>query len=412
MHNGAPVPDGSSQISPPRSRCPAILASSLAAFALLLGGCHKAPNSTPQAKPAPAAVSVTVAHPVVRQVEDWNEFIGRLAAPETVEIRSRVSGYLSKVHFQEGSLVQPSNLLVTIDPRPYQAVVDRLAADLSRARHRADLAAAEASRADSLFRTRAISADDHDQRIKASAEAVDSVRGAEAALQAAKLDLEFTEIRSPIAGRISNARVTAGNLVSGGDSGGTLLTTVVSIDPIHCYVDLDERSALRYRTLDLARTNGTTGNVAAWMALTDESGYPREGRVDFVDNQLNATTGTLRLRAVFPNPDGRAVPGYFARVRLPGSGEYEGLLIRDSAVGSDQGRPFVLVAQPDETAGFRPVVLGPLVDGLRVVRSGLAPSDQVVLTGLMTARPGSLLRTQLVPMMPAMTNSTATAARP
>jgi RND family efflux transporter MFP subunit len=241
---------------------------------------------------------------------------------------------------------------------------------------------------------------------------VDSVRGAEAALQAAKLDLEFTEIRSPIAGRISNARVTAGNLVSGGDSGGTLLTTVVSIDPIHCYVDLDERSALRYRTLDPARTNGTTGNVAAWMALTDESGFPRQGRVDFVDNQLNATTGTLRLRAIFSNSDGRAAPGYFARVRLPGSGVYEGLMIRDSAVGSDQGRPFVLVAQPDNTAGFRPVVLGPLLEGLRVVRSGLAPTDQVVLTGLMNARPGSLLRTQLVPMIPVTTNSAPTAARP
>jgi RND family efflux transporter MFP subunit len=412
MHSGALVPDFSNRLSPTRRRSPDILASGLAAVALLLGGCRQSPDGNAPTKPAAAAVSVTVAHPVARQVEDWNEFIGRLAAPETVEIRSRVSGYLAKVHFQEGSLVQPSDLLVTIDPRPYQAVVDRLAADLSRAKHRADLAAAEASRADSLFRTRAISADDHDQRIKASAEAVDSVRGAEAALQAAKLDLEFTEIRSPIAGRISNARVTAGNLVSGGDSGGTLLTTVVSIDPIHCYVDLDERSALRYRTLDPARTNGTTGNVAAWMALTDESGFPREGRVDFVDNQLNATTGTLRLRAVFPNPDGRAAPGYFARVRLPGSGVYEGLLIRDSAVGSDQGRPFVLVAQPDDTAGFRPVVLGPLLEGLRVVRSGLAPTDQVVLTGLMTARPGSPLRTQLVPMMPVTTNSVGTAARP
>lgn len=234
-----------------RSRAPAVVAR-VGWFALItlgLTACHKpAPESTGPKPGAP--IAVTVATPVSKSVEDTDEFVGRLAAPETVEIRSRVSGYLAKVHFLEGSLVQPSDLLVTIDPRPYQAVVDRLAADLSRARHRADLAASEASRADSLFRTRAISADDHDERIKTSAEAIESVRAAEAALQAAKLDLEFTEIRSPIAGRISNARVTAGNLISGGDSGGTLLTTVVSVDPIWCYVELDERSALRYRTLN------------------------------------------------------------------------------------------------------------------------------------------------------------------
>ncbi|MBL8656709.1 MAG: efflux RND transporter periplasmic adaptor subunit, partial [Altererythrobacter sp.] len=200
----------------------------------------------------------------------------------------------------------------------------------------------------------------------------------------------------------------------GGDSGGTLLTTVVSVDPIYCYVEIDERSALRYRGLDpaFATESPSTGEAGfrAFMALTDEEGFPRRGRVDFVDNQLNPTTGTLRLRAVFPNPDGRAAPGFFARVRLPGGEPYDALLLRDVAVGSDQGRPYVLVAQPDDTAAFRPVVLGPLVDGLRVVRSGLQATDRVVLSGLMNLRPGSKLRAENVPM--AVEPASNAAARP
>lgn len=399
---------------PPRHRLHPIAARTalLASLLVLPNACQRDPATQPTSQTQ--GVQVSVASPLPRTVEDWNDFIGRLAAPETVEIRSRVSGYLAKVHFQEGGLVQPGDLLVTIDPRPYQAVVDRLTADLARAKHRADLAAAEAARADSLFRTRAISEDDHDQRIKASAEAIETIRAAEAALQAARLDLEFTEVRSPIAGRISNARVTAGNLVSGGDSGATLLTTVVSVDPIHCYIEVDERSALRYRGLDPAGGNaGASENrMPAFMALTDEAAFPRRGHVDFVDNQLNPTTGTLRLRAVFPNPDGRAAPGFFARVRLPGGPPYPALLVRDTAVGSDQGRPFLLVAQPDNTAAFRPVTLGPIVEGLRVVRSGIADSDRVLLTGLMNARPGSRLRIETVPMQPPGTTHNGGPANP
>lgn len=380
---------------------------------MLTAGCHN-DSASPTTPKVPPAAQVSVSNPIQRRLEDWDEFTGRLAAPQTVEIRSRVSGYLDKVHFQEGSLVRPGDLLVTIDPRPYRAVADRLAADLSRARHRADLAAAEAQRADSLFKTRAISADDHDQRIKASAEAIESVRAAEAGLQTAQLDLEFTEIRAPIAGRISNARVTSGNLVSGGDSGATLLTTIVSIDPIYCYVDVDERSALRYRGIekDPSRTRLPDGRIPAFMALTDESGFPRPGHIDFIDNQLNPTTGTLRIRAVFPNPDGRAAPGFFARVRLPGGSPYDGVLIRDSAIGSDQGHPFVFVAQDDNTAAYRAITTGPLIDGLRVVRNGLQSSERVVLTGLMGVRAGTVLQPTPVPMTATAGTNAATAATP
>ena len=382
----------------------------------IITGCHR--ESAPTPATTPPTPSVTVARPVPRRVSEFDVYSGRLAAPQTIEVRPRVSGYLNQVHFTEGAVVKAGDLLFTIDPRPYKAIADRVEAELSRARHHAELTAAEADRATSLFRTHAISTDDRDQRVQSSAEAVDTVHAAEAALVAARLDLEFTEIRSPINGRTSIARVTAGNLVSGGAGNATLLTTVVSLDPVYCYIDVDERSALRYRAMQAQgrRQSNQGGSIPAWMGLADEEGFPRAGHLDFGDNQLNPETGSLRIRAVFSNPEGNASPGFFAKVRIPGAGDYEALLIRDAALGNDQGHPFVLVVDADGTAAHHPVVLGPQIDGLRAVRSGIKPDDRVIVMGLMNVRPGMKVQATESPMTPSPTNTpppaTATLGHP
>jgi RND family efflux transporter MFP subunit len=380
---------------------------------LLLTGCG---NSASKVAP-PVIPPVSVAHPIPRKVNEWDEFTGRLYSPETVEVRARVSGYIEKVHFKEGSDVKQGDLLFTIDQRPYQAVVDRLKAELGAARARAELAGGEAKRAEGLAATKAISTDTFETRLKTATEAAQSVLAAEAALQAAQLDLEFTEVRAPIAGRISNARVTAGNLITGGSTANaTLLTTIVSFDPIYCYFDADEASVLRYRQLyrEGKRVSALFEPIPAEMALGNEQGFPHKGRIDFVDNQLNPATGTIRARGVFPNADKLMSPGFFARVRIPGNGEYDAVLIRDSAIGSDQGRAFVLTVDDNDTATYRAIKPGPIIDGLRVVREGLKESDRVIVSGLMTARPGLHVQPQLVAMAtnaPATTNSPVSSQR-
>lgn len=376
-------------------RLPVLLAGLTAGF---LTACK--PPAAPAAKPA--AASVSVAHPMSRTINEWDEFTGRLVSPETVEVRARVSGYIEKVHFKEGGDVKQGDLLFTLDQRPFLAVVDRAKAELGAARARAELAIGEAKRAEGLAATKAISTDTFETRVKTAAEANESVRSAEAALKVAELDLEFTEVRAPIAGRISNARVTAGNLVSGGNSAGTtLLTTIVSLDPMQCYLQVDEASALRYRQLyrEGRRASALFEKIPAEMALGNEAGFPRKGQIDFVDNELDPATGTIRVRAVFPNTDKLMAPGFFARVRFPGNGEYPAVLVRDSALGSDQGRPYVLTVDDQGVATYRPVKLGPLLDGLRVVREGLTATDRVIVSGLMTARPGQPVTAQLVPML-------------
>jgi RND family efflux transporter MFP subunit len=378
-------------------------------FATVPIGC-KRPDAVPAA-PKPPIVSV--AHPVPRPVNEWDEFTGRLVSPETVEIRARVSGYIDKVHFKEGGDVKAGDLLFTIDRRPYQAVVDRARAELGAAKARAELAAGESKRGESLAASKAISTDTYQTRLKTAAEAAEAVNSAEAAVKAAELDLEFTEVRSPIAGRISNARVTAGNLVTGGSTAATtLLTTVVSLDPIYCYLQVDEASALKYRQLfrEGRRVSALFDQIPAEMALGNETGYPHKGSIDFVDNQLDPATGTIRARAVFTNRDRLMSPGFFARVRIPGDGEYQAVLVRDSALGSDQGRSFLVTLDDKDVAAYRPVKTGPMVDGLRVIRSGLAAEDRVIVDGLMSVRPGTVVAPQLVPMV--STNAPATAAKP
>jgi len=368
---------------------PAVCLASLA----LITGCKPAATKATFAPPPPA---VTVAKPIVKKVIDWDEFTGRLASPESVDIRARVSGYLEEVHFKEGTEVKEGDLLVTIDPRPYEAAVQRAQADVSSARSRAELAKTEAENAGPLLKSQAISSEENVRRLKAAAEANSAMKAAEALLKGAELDLEFTRIRSPINGRISDARVTKGNLVTGGTKDATLLTTIVSLDPIYCFIECDERSALKYREMHKlgTRKSAMFAQIPAEMELANQTGFPHKGHIDFVDNVLNPTTGSIRARAVFENADRLMSPGFFARVRIPGSGEYDGMLILDQAIADDQGRSFVWVIDAENKATYRPIVTGPLQDGMRVVREGLKADDRVLINGLMSVRNGVTVNPQ------------------
>jgi RND family efflux transporter MFP subunit len=356
------------------------------------------PGGPPQA----ATPEVTVAKPIAKRLTDWDEFTGRLTARHRVEIHSRVSGYITQVSFKEGTEVKAGDLLFTIDPRPYEAIVERAQAMLAQAKTTAELAGVEAKNATALRQGQAISVEESERRLKSATGELAGVRAAEAALRAAKLDLEFTEIRAPISGRISDARVTEGNLVSGGTQNTTLLTTIVELDPIYCEIEADERSVLKYREMHKSgeRVSAMFERIPAEMALINQEGWPNHGEVDFVDNQINPATGTIRARAVFPNADRLMAPGFFAKVRVPGSGEYDGLLIRDSAVGDDQGSSFVWVLDAEDKAVYRPITLGPLLDGLRVVRSGLKAEDRVVVLGLMSVRNGAKVKATMTEMPP------------
>jgi len=379
-------------------------------FAAAVAACAGCRPSGAGKAAAPTVPAVLVAQPIPRKVNEWDEFTGRLASPETVELRGRVSGYIEHVHFKEGSEVKQGDLLLTIDQRPYQAAVDRLKADAGAARARAELARGEAKRAEGLAATKAISTDTYETRLKTAEQAEQAVVSAEAALKSASLDLEFTEVRAPISGRISNARVTAGNLVIGGSAPNTtLLTTIVSLDPLYCYFDADEASALRYRQLhrEGKRTAALFSAIPAEMALGNEQGFPHKGVIDFVDNQVNPANGTIRARGVFPNPDKLMAPGFFARVRIPGVGEYDAVLIRDTAISTDQGRLFVLTVDAGNKTVYRPIKTGPMVDGLRVVQEGLTAADRVIISGLMSARPGVIVQPQSAAMS---TNILPTAA--
>ncbi|HKQ40566.1 MAG TPA: efflux RND transporter periplasmic adaptor subunit [Verrucomicrobiae bacterium] len=374
------------------------IAIGLVAVGLAMGSACK--RSDAKSAP-PIRPTVSIAQPIPEKVHEWDEFTGRLASPETVEVRGRVSGYIDKIHFKEGGDVKQGDLLVTIDQRPYQAAVDRLKADLGAVRARAELARAEAKRGESLAATKAISTDVYETRLKTAAEAEQAVLSAEAALKSAQLDLEFTEVRAPISGRISNARVTAGNLVTGGSTANTtLLTTIVSLDPLYCYFEADEASALKYRQLhrEGKRTSALFTEIPAEIGLGNELGFPHKATVDFVDNQINPATGTIRARAVLANPDKLMAPGFFARVRIPGMAEYDAVLVRDSAISSDQGRLFVLTVDDQSKTVYRAIKIGPIVNGLRVVREGLTARDRVIVSGLMSARPGVPVQPQTVPM--------------
>ncbi|HEY5804723.1 MAG TPA: efflux RND transporter periplasmic adaptor subunit [Lysobacter sp.] len=334
-----------------------------------------------QAEPAaamPPPPEVSVAQVLSKQVSQWDDFTGRVTAIETVDLRPRVSGYVERVAYQEGQEVKKGDLLFVIDQRRYQAQLAQAQADLERARAEARLAQTQDVRAQTLVEAKAISREEFETRRAATTQGNAAVRAAEAAVANAQLDLQFTQVRSPINGRAGRAVVTVGNLAQA-DS--TLLTTVVSQDPVFVYFESDEQSFLRYQALARKGERADTKN-AVRVGLADEEGYPHEGIVDFVDNQVDSTTGTIRARAVLRNPDRIFTPGLFARVQLEGTGRFKAMLIDDKAVLTDQDRKYVYVLGPKNAAVRKDIVVGRTIDGLRVVSSGLLPTDKVIVHGV------------------------------
>jgi RND family efflux transporter MFP subunit len=364
------------------------------AAALTLTGCGT--NGAAQAAAAAAAMpppQVDVAQVVSKQVTEFDEFTGRFEAVERVEIRPRVSGYIASVNFEQGREVKKGDVLFVIDQRPYEADYKHAKAQLDQARSQSTLAKSERERATKLLQAHAISQEEYDTRVAGLEQADANVEAAQAALDTSALNLTFTKVTAPISGRISRALVTEGNLVS---TGQTLLTTLVSIDPIYVRFDGDEQAFLRYtkiaREAAQAKTKGneagTTGSPVM-VGLANEGGYPHQGVMVFVDNELDPTTGTIRGRAKLDNHDRAFTPGLFARVKLMGSNQYNALLINDSSVGTDQTVRYVLVVGADNKVQYRPVKLGPIIDGLRVVTDGLTAGETIVVSGLQRVRPGS-----------------------
>lgn len=361
------------------------------AAVLLLSACGNAQDSAQSVSPAKVSVAEVIEQPIT----EWDEFTGRLQAPESVNIRPRVSGLIERVAFNEGSLVNKGDLLFQIDPRPFQAEVMRLEAQRQQASASYSRTQSEASRGERLRKSNAISAELADARASAAAEAKAAVAGIQAQLDNARLNLSFTRVTAPITGRVSRAEITEGNLVNAGQSH---LTTLVSTDKVHAYFDADERVFLKY--VELARQAGgqTRDASPVYLGLSNEEGHPHLGQLDFLDNQVNPQTGTIRGRAVFDNRDGRFTPGLYARLKLVGSGQYTAVLIKDEAVGTDLGKKFVLVLDQDNTVQYRAVELGPKLQGLRIVRSGLVKGEQIVVNGLQRAFPGVIVDPQRVAM--------------
>ena len=401
-----------------------VLAISLLAFS----GCKPTEQSQPSAPPA----KVSVAKPLVMPIVEWDEYTGRLDAIDSVEVRARVSGYLESTHFDEGQIVQSGDLLAIIDPRPFEAEFNGAKARLQESQAR--LAEAESllrqaeaektdvdaqltlanrrlARAKRLAQSNAISKEEVDVReseqlqataaIEAANAKIESARAgiatstaaietAKSSVEAASLNLQYTQVRAPVSGRISRRYVTEGNLISGGSNQSTLLTTIVSSNPIHCYFDANEHAFLKYVRLSRDGKRGSSREVKnpVYVALVDEEGFPHSGHMDFVDNRIDPNTGTMRGRAILANDEGVLTPGLFVKLRLPGSGRYEAVLIPDSAVGSDQSEKFVYVVGEGRSVERRSITLGPLSHGHRVVRTGLDGSETIVIRGLQRIFPG------------------------
>lgn len=353
---------------------------------LIVGACR-------QADQAPALPHLSVAHPIVREVVEWDEYTARIESPHSVEVRARVSGVLDSVAFRDGQMVEKGQLLFVIDPRPFRAEFDRARGELAQRESRLALAQTEAKRAERLVARKAISQEEYEMRVSTLRNSEGTLQSARAALESARLNLEFTEVRSPIRGRAGRDLVHAGNLVSGGAEQSTLLTTIVSLDPIHAYFEVDERAYLKYTNLAKSGARPSSRDVqnVVLLQLVDETDFPHRGHMDFVDNALDVTTGTLQGRAIIPNPDLKLSPGLFARLRLIGSGRYRAVLLPDSAVGTDQSERFVFVVGAGDKVERRGVVLGPMIEGFRVIREGVSADDRVVLTGIQAARPGAVV---------------------
>jgi membrane fusion protein, multidrug efflux system len=363
---------------PPHSSAPlraSLAALALAAAALAIAACSK--GAAQSGAPPPSAVDV--AQVVVKPVRQWDEFSGRVAATDSVEVRARVSGYIDRIAFKEGDEVGSGDLLFVIDPRPYRAAYDSAVAQLDRARATAALAQTQEQRGQNLIAANGISRDEFDTLRAAATQSNADVRAAEAAVATAKLNLDFTEVRSPIAGRVSRAMLTVGNLVQADQS---LLTDVVSQDPVYVYFQPDEQTFLRYSELARKGERARSDNPVR-VGLANSQGYPYTGTVNFISNQIDAATGTINLRAVVPNAERVFTPGLYARVQLQGSAEFKALLIDDKAILTDQDHKYVYVVGPQNQATRKDITLGGLIDGLRVVQSGLDADDKVIVAGLL-----------------------------
>ena len=361
--------------------------------ALVLIACAR--NEAAEAPVGPPPVQA--AKVITKSVTEFDEFTGRFEAVERVEVRPRVSGYVTATRFAQGHEVKKGDILYVIDARPYQATLKHAQAELTRARTQLALAKSEGERAARLVAARAISQEEFDARTSGNEQAAANLQAAEAAVESAALDLSFTEVRAPIAGLVGRAEITAGNFVAAGQ---TLLTTLVSIDPIYVSFDGDEQVYLKNVGLELRgelKSSRDTRNPV-WAGLADEQGHPHEGVMVFLDNELDPNTGTIHARGLFHNKDRRFTPGMFARVKLVDSGKYDALLINDSAIGTDQSVKFVLRVGAENKIEYTPVKLGPLIDGLRVVREGLKIDDVIVVKGLQQVRPGMPVTPQLVAM--------------
>jgi RND family efflux transporter MFP subunit len=372
----------------------------LLVIADLLIGC----DGKPAASSAPAPPPVTVAQPLQKTITEWDEYTGRFAAVASVEVRARVSGFIDTVHFKDGQVVKQGDLLFVIDPRPYKLAVEQSTADVERAKAKLDLATLDVERAGPLVRNQTLTEREFDTRRSTQRDAAAQVASAQATLDQAKLNLEWTEVRAPIAGRISDTRVDAGNLISGGQVGATLLTVIVTIDPIRFVFDGSESDFLHFLRLSQKGTRPSSRDASnpVSVKLADESDYKHQGRMDFVDNAVNPKTGTIRARAIFENKDGLLTPGFFGRLRLYG-GQHDALLVPDNAIASDQSRKIVFTVADDGTVGTKLVELGPMVEGLRVILSGLAATDRIVIDGLQRARPGQKVTAEdgkIVPLGP------------
>jgi RND family efflux transporter MFP subunit len=370
---------------------------------------------------APPPPTVTVSRPLQREVIRWDEYSGYLSSPKTVTVNARVSGLIEEAPFQEGAIVHAGDLLFKIDPRPFQADLDNKRAAVAQAKAMADRTKADYSRYIKLLDARVVAQSDFDTT-KASYEgAVASLDAAEAALETSRLNLEWTEVRAPITGRISRINVTVGNLVNGGSGQATALTTIVSIDPMYCYLNVPESVALRYQelALDQKQSNVAGAKVPSFLQLESQTTFRQQGVIDFVDNQVDVSTGTVQIRAVFANPTTVLTPGLFARVRIPASGRYQTLLIPDEAVNTNQNERYLLIVGAGNVVQQRTVKLGALFGTLRSITNGLKPGEWVIVSGMQSAMPGAKvtpreapISTQALDELESMTTDSPTTKRP